>query len=1525
MILGRLAAPIRVAFLVTSLRDLPLNASRYLRAFFPLVYAVFVMGGSSARAEVPLEVSLVTGKPLGRLAVAGRLAIDLHAEFMMSRTYDTDTVLNWYNCGYSGRGGEGGAVTEVGGNFGDFGFQVPTADRVKRYPKAVRVDDVPAASFDGDDFLKGNFPIEQSILDSRKMTIEVWLRSEHAKPGQVILGWQSPDGKETSGPLALPEEFRGSPDWRHLVVTRVSDGETWLLDGKQVTPPKKVMEIAAGHVPVLGGATAAEQSFVGDLAAVRLHDDVLSPEEIAHNRTGGPLLGTEMHDWWRTEDDQWWSENSEHFRHAIDRKEMDAWPEKQRKEFDDRKASMFKLAELAYHCYSQRLALRTSVVSRRRADRGDGIRYRTPIQPTAGGNYMGVDDRFGWSCQFPGFINPHELVHGWDVQTGNMAGNYWESHANFPQTYLGIYQTIPLLTMESSGFPCMGRTYYHDRLMFEHLAQTPDYGPMFIAKMWYDGPTRRSDAPYPWQTFERINPFPDRTLGDEYTRMARRNMTVDFQTFVEAAEGPGNTPFGNDGLVSPVNRYKKVFDDHMNNPERTLRRWARVLLRPIAHEPGWWRVPKEQAPQQLGWNICPLSCSPGEVTATLIGYADSARGADWRSGFVGVAADGSPVYGDIFRPGTTARFTVPDGMKELSLVVCGTPTKILEIPMTGDFRSFEQRQFPYKVKFTGCEPLDVLQAEPPPEPGAPHANGGGFVAETAKVDATAYVGPQARVLGKAEVRGQARIEDQAVVRDAVAQDEAVVSGHALVHEGSTVKDRAKVRDRAVVANRTTVADDARILEHARVASAKTCGGRTTVKGLAVVYGGNQTGTPVIDGFYAKANDISKGAWFTWSWGVGQNPGERDEELGGLAAEYTFDDPHESFVGDAVGTNWGYLAGGANIVSVPDRPRAARFADETLPALDFARGDAGDHYVAGMFGYLKPPETGDYTLWIAGDDVGELWIGAADTDAADTLACLFTKPGPHHNFTLFPGQKSAPIRLEAGRLYPVAVLHQQIQHGQHVAVAWTKPGGDKPEIIGGEALVTDRDAGTPGVRRRTWRGAPSITAVMAHPDYDPLLRPKPEFDGALLLDGVDDFVELPANLADLSDCTFTAEVKWDGGADDARIFECSNAAGDAMGLFPARQGKLLFAMRKGKVVETVSAPPLQKNRWTKVQVLVNGSTATLMVDGKKVGENNAITLRPESIAATELYLGRGRKGGFFGGSIGSFTVHGVALNDTSPPAPDPAAFESAPLFVTPDTLTMTATAGTDPLGNVEYFFQEQGGAWKSGWQKANSITIGDKDWSRPARYRVKMRDTLGNETQFSTFMPAEGRPKDVAVYGVDESGPTVIEAEHCARNATAGGVQWELVNAPAGFVGAGCMQVPDKGASPHEPPCARAPRMDYFVHFAKPGRHFVWVRGFAVNPAGDSVHMGLDMKLDWGANVGVGGSGFVWSGPRPFEVVKPGLHTFSIWAREDGAIVDRILFTADAGYVPDPETRSPKKELIGEGPAESPTQPWPAPR
>ena len=288
-----------------------------------------------------------------------------------------------------------------------------------------------------------------------------------------------------------------------------------------------------------------------------------------------------------------------------------------------------------------------------------------------------------------------------------MQGNYWETCANFPQTYNGVYQTIPIIIAECSAFPSSGRTYYHDRTMFEHLAQTPEYGPMFIAKLWYDAPTETDKVDYPWITFTRINPYPERTLAQEYTRMVMRNVTYDYTTFVEANGGKGNTPYGNDGVVSSENRYRRAAD----NARADITRYARIILEKIPYDPEWWRVPKEQAPQQLGWNICPLKFKPGKVSATLAGYVDPKRGSDWRAAFVGVDANGKPVYGDIFGPKKAQSFDVRDNIKELYLVVCATPTNIMAIDMVGDFRSLEQEQFPYKVKFAGCEPLDVMVTE----------------------------------------------------------------------------------------------------------------------------------------------------------------------------------------------------------------------------------------------------------------------------------------------------------------------------------------------------------------------------------------------------------------------------------------------------------------------------------------------------------------------------------------------------------------------------------------------------------------------------------------------------------------------------------------------------------------------------------------------------------------------------------------------------------------------------------------------
>lgn len=1295
---------------------------------FTSILSLLGLAGISMALEK--EVSLVTQKPIGELAVAGRLSIDLHAEFMLSRSYQTETALNWYNCGYSG-GGAGG--TKVGGNFGHFGFQTSFEERELRYPNAVTVDQVRAVHFDGDDFLKGNIPIERKILESGTMALEVWLRAESPKPGEVILFWQSIDGRESSAPLVFPPDFKGSSQWRHLVVNCTGQQENWYLDGVKIAGIPRRMLVQEGHVMVLGAYNPDMTSFKGELAAVRLHDATMTEEEIAHNFKGGVLLGTEMHNWWRTEPDTWWIQESAHFRHAVDQEEMKAWTPQQREQFEKRLPEMFELAELAYHTYSERLALRSSVVSVRPEERGDGVKYKVPIQPSQG-SWMGYDEHFGWACQEAGFINPHELVHGWQVMTGNMAGNYWEVHANFPQTYIGVYQTVPVIMAEASAFPASGRTYYHDRTMFEHLAQTPEYGPMFISKLWYDGPDAANPTPYPWLTFERINPYADRSLADEFTRMAMRNVTWDYQTF--KAFKPGENY--QDPQESSENLYLKTAQENRSDIEQRLLR-SRVRLEPISYEPQWWRVPKQQAPQQFGWNICPLKFKPGKLTAVLNGYMDAKRGGDWRAAFVGVDVNGKPVYGEVFSPGEVQDFQASTELKELFLVVCATPSNILEIPMTGDFRSFEQEPFPYKVKLSGCEPFCAIEAERPQVEGRPHQNGGGLVEDTAKVDLSAFVGPHARVLGNSKVLGGARIEDYAVVRDSTVMDQALVSGHALVSGNSTLSGRAKVRDFAVVKGATTVTDQAKILEHAVIETGKTCSGQVVVKGISSIYGGNQSGSAMIDGFYAKGNEINKGKWFTWSWGQGKNPGEEDEEFGGLYADYDFKNKHGWMARDDFGATWGYLINGASVV-----------------------------------------------------------------------------------------------------------------------------------------------------------------------------------DGDLLLNGKDQFVELQDDLADMADCTYTVEVVWDGVAENARIFEFSAANGDMFGLIPSKNGRMVCAIQKGNVVESITAPALKKGVRSTVQIMVEGAKFSIYLNGVKLGEKTDMTLRPQDIRATQCYLGRGIHGNYFGGAIGRFTVHSVALLDSVPPTPNPAVFEMPPLFTSPYSLIMTASSGADPLGKVEYWFEEEGGKWNSGWIGETTVRIENRTASKPMRYRVKMRDQGGNETKFSAPIRSAGFSKETRVLTIGRSAPAVLEAEDTFASLPAADrtTLWEKQSDIAGFTGEGYMAVPDRGVV-HEPFTPTAARMDYAVRFEKPGSYYLWVRGNGNNDGGRSIHAGLDLKpAEWGTHLIIGHGRYTWSRSPVFEVDKAGSYLFSIWMCEDGAMLDRLLFTADESYEPSPEERAADGVMVGEGPAVS---------
>ena len=850
------------------------------------VLGVMLLAGTNFGLEK--ETSLVTGEKVGELAVAGKLLIDVHAEFMMSRTFEKDTVLHWYNMGVSG----GGRIArEIGGSFGDFGLHVPHVQRDEKYPHAVKLGDVPAARFDGGDIMKGNFEIEAPAVGNEDLAIEVWVQDSKPAKGEVIFGWQSDDGKQQSGAITYPKAFKGSDGIQLITVNCTADTETWYVDGKKVGGGNRKLRISEGHKMVLGGASSLEPSFDGSLVAFRLHEKAMTEEEIRHNAKGGVMLGTELHDWWRTEGNKKWrTDRSEHFRNCIARDgRLADMNKEQLKAFEDRLPDMFEMAEKIYHLYSERMAMRSSVVSAKREFRGDGIKYTIPNQPS-NGSWMGWDGKrgFGWGCQGAGHINPHELVHGWQAQTGGtMQGNYWEAHANFPQTYVGVYQTVPpaCVGRVCMFFPANGRCYYHDRLMFEHLSQTPEYGPMFISKLWYDGGTDEDKNEYPWTAFTKCDPDPSTDLAYEWTRMVQKCITWDYQIF-------GG---------KPADLYKK--DGDWTKPE--MKRYGQVLLERIPYATDWWRAPKEMSPQQLGYSICPLKIEGNRATAQLDGYISTERGGDWRAAFVGVTPDGNPVYGDMVKTGGEATLKT-DGLKELYLVVCAVPTKIMAINMTGDFRSLEQEKFPYKLKLAGCSPIDVLANVKPASGGAPHSNGGGFVANSAQVDATAYVGPNAQVLGNSKVLGNARIEDHAVVDGSTVRDNAIVSGHALVKGGSIVQDNAKVRNWGRVRQGATIKDFAKVIEHGTQARS-VCAGYATIKGVAVS-SGNVRGNAMVDGSYAKSNEIDKGKWFTWSWSKGKNAGEVDKEFGGLYVSMLFDKAHEWMARDDFGATWGYLVG-----------------------------------------------------------------------------------------------------------------------------------------------------------------------------------------------------------------------------------------------------------------------------------------------------------------------------------------------------------------------------------------------------------------------------------------------------------------------------------------------------------------------------------------------------------------------------------------------------------------------------------------
>ena len=98
-------------------------------------------------------------------------------------------------------------------------------------------------------------------------------------------------------------------------------------------------------------------------------------------------------------------------------------------------------------------------------------------------------------------------------------------------------------------------------------------------------------------------------------------------------------------------------------------------------------------------------------------------------------------------------------------------------------------------------------------------------------------------------------------------------------------------------------------------------------------------------------------------------------------------------------------------------------------------DWADNYGTRLYGWLTPPEAGDYTFWISGDDAQELWLSTdADPAKAVAIARVASWTGSHE-WEKEAGQKSAPVSLQAGQKYYIQALGKEGGGGDSIAVAW----------------------------------------------------------------------------------------------------------------------------------------------------------------------------------------------------------------------------------------------------------------------------------------------------------------------------------------------------------------------------------------------------------------------------------------------------------------------------------------------------------
>ena len=517
----------------------------------------------------------------------------------------------------------------------------------------------------------------------------------------------------------------------------------------------------------------------------------------------------------------------------------------------------------------------------------------------------------------------HEFTHSVQYYSKGfrdspLVGWFWECHANW-----STHQFMPAYP------PVLG--HYAERAHYELNSSRHNYGSWPFLQVLAEDPRFGWSFPYDiWPACRRNER--DGALEDPFQAIMR--VGVERKIWKDGVEGFGDTLGELAARMVGWDFQNQYF--HLKEIRRLERDTARVSSLGTILEQGRdrrWYPLHSQAPKQYGVNIVWLEPAAGAkaIEVDFAGEVDPTEAGDWRATLVAVDALGRCRYSPTVRRG---RVTLEVGSGErVALAVAATPTKYVPQEFRPGFAV--KRRYPYSIAVVGATPAGPPLAEAPPKvAGAPHPNGGGFVAKSAKVEATAYVAPGARVLDGARVTGRARICGQAIVRQsAQVGDDAVVSGLARVGDRARVEGQAHVGGYAKLAGKAVLSGRAQLLEYATVDGEGIVSGDVMIRGFGEVH---LSPTTEVTGTAMFAEDLEvhfsgcktprfdRGLFYGYlNADLLKKPKEVADNRG-LYAHWKFDGAHAPFVRD--------LVGDADAVLLKRAPREA--------GPEFARDGAG---------------------------------------------------------------------------------------------------------------------------------------------------------------------------------------------------------------------------------------------------------------------------------------------------------------------------------------------------------------------------------------------------------------------------------------------------------------------------------------------------------------------------------------------------------------------------------------------------------